>query len=161
MSVGGREDLAKGTALQPKPRGGHSKGSPALSTSPSVRAPQPCDQNRHWKIGDRKQLDSPMGEEGGVSCLQASNLKEDSWRRFLIGRQGSRDSETETQSKTGQVDVWSNREYRYARHIFCQIRASGIKSQNSQAAVRNTSSRRTRSECLFLSVTRRKLVSLG
>ena len=54
MSVGGREDSAKGTALHLKPRGGHSKGSPAVSTSPSVRAPLPCDRNRHWKLGDRK-----------------------------------------------------------------------------------------------------------
>lgn len=40
-SVGGREDWAKGTALHLKRRGGRSKGSPAVSTSPSVRAPLP------------------------------------------------------------------------------------------------------------------------
>lgn len=87
----------KGTALHLQRRGGHSNGSPAVSTSPSVRAPLPCDQNRHWKVGGRKQLDSPTGEEGSVSCRHSSNFKEDSWRRLPPGRPGSPDSRTETQ----------------------------------------------------------------
>lgn len=50
MSVGGKEDSAEGTALQPRPRGGHSKESPDLSTSPSVRAPRPLEQNSPGRL---------------------------------------------------------------------------------------------------------------
>lgn len=47
--------------------------------------------------------------------------------------------------------------------VFCQMRAwgAGIKSQNSQTALSKTMSEETRGECLFISVTRRKLGSLG
>lgn len=64
----------KGTALHLQLRGGHSNGSPAVFTSPGVRAPLLCDQDRHWNVGGRKQLDSPTGRKvvSPVSTLATS-----------------------------------------------------------------------------------------
>jgi len=86
MSAGGREDLGKGTALQLQR--GHSKRSPALSTSPSARA-------RSGRLKIKKTWIFPSGEEGGVSGPPANNLEEDTCRGLLTGRKGSWDWETE------------------------------------------------------------------
>ena len=72
--VGGwQRGLGQGTALQLRPRGGHSEGSPTLSTSPSVRATLPCERDRRWKVGDGT----------GVSQLQLPTLRKMPWRRLL------------------------------------------------------------------------------
>lgn len=81
MSVGDQEALGKGTVLWLW--GGHSKRSPALSTSPSARA-------RSGRLKIKKKIKnktwifpSGVGEEGSVSGPLASNFEEDTCRGSL------------------------------------------------------------------------------
>ena len=95
--VGGwQRRLGQGDGTSPEAQGRPQQGESSCFHQPECESTPACDRNRHWKLGDRKQLDLPRGKKV-VSPVCSSNFKEDSRRRLPPGRHGSPDSMTETQ----------------------------------------------------------------